>query len=104
MVILKTAGYSVKSYINPLSFVEEFLANQFSLVLIDIAIATSTGFKLADIIKKMNEKVKICFLTEFRNYYDLLTTEYPNIDYKNYIQKPVRKEDLLAKINELLGN
>lgn len=67
-------------------------------------VKTTTGFEIADIVRKKNKHMKFCFLSEFRNYYNLLTTEYPNVDYKHFIQKPVKKNQLCKIVKELIGN
>src|SRR5690606_28250110 len=100
--ILETNGYSVKCYANSAGFLKEFYFIEFKLMLLSVGMESGTGFKLADIAKKKDDKLKVCFMSEFKNYYDLLLTEYPNLDYKHFIQKPIKISELLNKIKEML--
>jgi len=71
-------------------------------LLLNVNIESVTGFELADFVKKRDDKLKVCFFTEFKNYYDLLITEYPNLDYKCFLQKPINVDELLKKIKKIL--
>ena len=60
------------------------------------------GFSLYK-IKKLDDKVIICFLTATDDaYYEILKKNYPNINKNCVIHKPVDNESLLRQINSVL--
>ena len=61
------------------------------------------GFSLYEKIKKLDNKVIICFLTATHDtYYDILKKNYPNINENCVIHKPVDNECLLKQIKSVL--
>ena len=72
------------------------------LLLIDVRLGPISGFELANIIRKTNTKVGICFISAFRNYFESLVSEYPNLDCKCFIQKPIGSKELIYRVNEIL--
>ena len=66
------------------------------------------GFQLYTKIREKDPKVKICFLTASELFYE----EFRNMRLKlgekmgeeYFIQKPIKTEDLIKKINTLMMN
>jgi DNA-binding NtrC family response regulator len=59
--------------------------------------------KLVQEMKRIDKNLKVCFITSFKAYYDSLIEEYPNMDHKCFIQKPISIEDLLKHIENALS-
>jgi two-component SAPR family response regulator len=58
------------------------------------------GFELYREIKKIDNKVKVCFLTAGEMYYGISSDIF---DEKNqFISKPVENEQLQRKVNEIM--
>jgi two-component SAPR family response regulator len=65
---------------------EDFKAEIYDLVLLDSVMPIINGFELYEKIKKIDNKVKICFLTASANYcyYEAFGKEtFPDLDTKN---------------------
>jgi DNA-binding response OmpR family regulator len=61
------------------------------------------GFRLYEKIKKLDDKITICFLTATDDaYYEILKKNYPNIHENCIIHKPVDNESLLKRIKSIL--
>jgi response regulator RpfG family c-di-GMP phosphodiesterase len=59
------------------------------LALIDFRMPKMYGHELYDKIKKIDNKIKVCFMTGTYTNYKRLRTAFPTIEIKCYIQKPV---------------
>jgi two-component SAPR family response regulator len=62
------------------------------------------GFELYKQIKKLDDKVKVCFLTAGEMDYEQFGKElFPALDKNCYIQKPIENEILIEKLNRILS-
>ena len=50
-------------------------------------------------IKKIDGRLKVCFMTATYQNYEALRAAFPTIDIECYIQKPVEIKDLVRRIN-----
>ena len=63
------------------------------------------GFDLYEEMKKIDSKVKICFLTANEMYYEEFRKEaYSSLDKDLFIRKPIENEELLNKINKMISS
>jgi two-component system, OmpR family, response regulator ChvI len=49
-------------------------------LLLDIKMPQMSGFELYDKIKNIDEKVKVCFITAFEEYYDEFKKQFPYLE------------------------
>src|SRR5215208_7491530 len=92
-------GFEVDSYNDPLAALSNFKPSYYDLVILDIKMPVMNGFELLREIKKVDESVKVCFLTalsEFRNYMLHISEVWSTLD-ENYI---IRNKFMLMKISE----
>jgi DNA-binding response OmpR family regulator len=62
-----------------------------------------SGFSLYGEIRKLDDKVPICFLTAADElHYETLKKSHPNIDESCIIHKPVDNDSLLRQIKTVL--
>jgi DNA-binding response OmpR family regulator len=101
-LILEDKGFKVDSFTDASQALENFTAGLFDLVILDVILPTN-GFSLYEKIKKLDDKVIICFLTAAdKAYYDTLKKHHPNIKENCVIHKPVDNESLLRIIKSVL--
>jgi len=71
------------------------------------------GFELYTEIRKVDKKVKVCFITAFEIYYEELrkkfqsfyeSSAYDKEDIKLFIQKPIEIDELVRQIREELAS
>lgn len=95
------AGYYVECFIDSSSFLKFYKPLFYDLLLLDVKMGELSGFEVAEAIRLVDKSIKICFLSAFKNYFDSLLSEYPNLDFRYFIQKPIRKNELLSRIKSL---
>jgi two-component system, OmpR family, response regulator ChvI len=69
--ILQKSGFEVVFFNDPLLALEHFKPRYYDLVILDIRMPNMNGFELYRQIKRMDNRVKVCFLTaisEFKEY------------------------------------
>jgi DNA-binding response OmpR family regulator len=70
--------------------------------MLDVIMPGISGFTLYSEIRKLDDKVPICFLTAADEvYYEILKKCYHNIDETCVIRKPVDNDSLLRRIKSI---
>lgn len=100
---LENYGFQVDTYNDPKLALDHFNCGSYDLALIDVRMEGMNGFELVQEMKRIDKNLKVCFITSFKAYYDSLIEEYPNMDHKCFIQKPISIEDLLKHIEKELS-
>jgi two-component system, OmpR family, response regulator ChvI len=74
----------------------------YDLLLLDIKMPKMNGFELYEEIKKTikTKDIKVCFITAYEVYYEILKQEFPKIDVGCFIKKPIDANDLVKRIKE----
>jgi CheY-like chemotaxis protein len=103
--VLEQGGFNVDSYDDPILALENFNAGSYDLLLLDIKMPEMDGFQLYQKMKKIDRKVKVCFLTASEMYYERFRNEeeFNEIDKDLFLQKPIENEDLIKKINTIIS-
>lgn len=60
------------------------------------------GFELYQELKKKDNKIKVCFITAFPDYFDTVKETFPDLMIECYIRKPIDFADLLATVKDEL--
>jgi two-component SAPR family response regulator len=87
-----------------LSSFEESKRRKYDLLILDIKMPDMNGFELYEQIKKIYSKVKVCFLTAFgEGYTEEFKKRFPSSSIGvRFIRKPIRVDDLVKKVNEMM--
>ena len=103
--VLEENGFVVHSFDNPVVALNNFKPDFYDLVLLDIKMPDMDGFKLYEEMRKIDNKFKVCFLTASEMFYEQYRPAYSVMTGENYpvIQKPIKNEELIKQINEVLG-
>jgi two-component system, OmpR family, response regulator ChvI len=97
---LEASGlFQVDTFNDPEVALTSFKPRQYDLVLLDFRMPKMYGHELYDEMKKIDSKVKVCFMTATYLNYEALRNAFPTIEIECYIQKPVETKDLLRRIN-----
>jgi DNA-binding response OmpR family regulator len=99
---LEDEGYRVDIFNDPIKALSNFKPNYYSLVILDINMPKLNGYELYKEIRKLDDKVKVCFLTAseiFDERLRILANEISD-DVKCFIPKPATLEDLVKKVKE----
>jgi CheY-like chemotaxis protein len=102
--VLEDNGFIVDSFDNPVLALKDFKAGLYDLVLLDIKMPEMDGFKLYEEMKKIDNKLKVSFLTASEMFYEQYRPAHSIIMGGNYpiIQKPIKNEELIKQINQIL--
>jgi two-component system catabolic regulation response regulator CreB/two-component system response regulator ChvI len=102
--VLSENGFVVDSYENPTLVLENFNARSYDLIILDIKMPELNGFALYREIKKLDRKVKVCFLTAGEMYYGIYSDIFSSLSANCFIQKPIENEELMKRINEIIAD
>jgi CheY-like chemotaxis protein len=102
--VLENSGFVVDSYNDPTLALSNFKLGLYDLLLLDIKMPEMNGLDLYQRIRKIDSNVKICFLTASELFYEEYrrVDAYPTLDKEYFIQKPLRTEELIRQLNEIL--
>ena len=102
-LVLEENGFKVDSFTDAFEALENFSTGLYDLAIVDVIMPEMDGFGLYENIKKLDDKVIVCFLTATHDaYYETLKKNYPTINENCIIHKPVDNESLLGQINSIL--
>jgi DNA-binding response OmpR family regulator len=98
---LKDNGFYVDTFDDPISALSAFKPDFYDLLILDIKMPKMDGYELYENIRKIDNKVKVCFVTasveEYREDYQQSFTS--NI---SFLTKPITIDDLVKKVNEII--
>jgi two-component system, OmpR family, response regulator ChvI len=95
---LEDKGFAVDAVNDPQEALSNFKAGLYDLLLIDVKMPKMNGFELYREIEKIDNKVKVCFITAFEVYYKSLRELFPTTKVDCYIKKPITTDDLVQRI------
>ena len=96
------SSFKVDSFNNPILALKNFKNGSYDLVIIDIVMPQMDGFELSEKIRKVDDKVKICFLTAGgvpgKVRFDPLRAGYQD----RFIRLPIENEVLIEQIGKII--
>ena len=104
-IVLLEYGYKVDSFTDPILALENFKAGLYDLIIIDIRMPKMCGFELYKELKKIDDKIKVCFLTAGEMYYEEFRSEKvsPALDdVQCFIRKPIENEELIRQVKKII--
>ena len=105
---LENYGFTIEAFNDPILALNSYKSDFYDLVILDIKMPKMDGFELYNKIREKDPQVKICFLTASELFYEefrkarFLLSEKIGEEY--FIQKPIKTDDLVQKINILMVN
>jgi DNA-binding response OmpR family regulator len=102
---LEENGFKVDTFTDPLSALENYKEEDgmYDLLILDMKMPQMNGFELYRQIKKIDDKVKVCFLTAGEMDYEQFRKElFPPLENNCYIQKPIENETLIKRLNRIM--
>lgn len=101
--VLEQNGFKTDSYNDPILAFENFRRGQYDLVILDIKMSDD-GFHLYQMIKRIDSRIKICFLTATEFFHEEFRKEhgFDEFNQETFLRKPIDTKDLVYEINKLL--
>jgi two-component system, OmpR family, response regulator ChvI len=103
-IALEQKDYQVDAFKDPLLALENFRKGLYDLLILDIKMPKMHGFELYRQIKRVDDKVKVCFLTAGEMYYGAYTDIFQALDAQCFIRKPIENEELLKRLNKIMSS
>jgi two-component system, OmpR family, response regulator ChvI len=100
--------FEVDTYNDPLVALSNYRPNSYDLLLLDIKMPNMNGFELYDKIKRIDNKVKVCFISAYDVDYNALREQFPSLEIDcllpmDIMRKPIEIRKLIKRIEvELL--
>ena len=102
-MIWEDKGYEVDSFTDPVLALSKFIPNFYDLLILDIKMPEMDGFDLYEKIRKLDNNIKVCFLTASEMYYEnYRAKEYASLDEELFIHKPIENDELIKKIDKII--
>jgi two-component system, OmpR family, response regulator ChvI len=99
---LEDDGFEVDSFNDPQTALSKFRADIYDIALIDIKMPQMNGFDLYRKLRKIDDKIKYCFMTAYELYYETLKKDYPTLNVGCFIKKPIEIGDLIKELRSEL--
>jgi two-component system, OmpR family, response regulator ChvI len=101
-----TGFFDIYPFNEPNLALSNFRPNTYDLAILDIRMPQMNGFELLHEIRKIDENLKVCFLTavsELTEYATAIKKIYPPLDGNCIIKKPIDNMELAKQINRILN-
>ena len=99
---LQDAGFEVDAYTDAELALSAFKPDYYDLLLLDIKMPKIDGYELYDKIRKIDDKVKVCFLTASERYKEEHRPSFLSSGSTSFLTKPITVDDLVKKVNEMI--
>jgi len=103
-MVLEGNGFQVDTFDTPLLALEYFRKGLYNLVILDIKMPKMNGFELYREIRKIDEKIRTCFLTAGETYDPVYADISNQLDANCFIRKPIENQELINHINWIIDN
>ena len=105
MILGSDAGLKIDSFTEPFAALNNFISGLYDLIMIDVSMPKMNGFELYYKIRKLDDKVKVCFLTAGEMYDEEIRKEtFPELDTNCFIRKPIANQDLIQRVKDILNS
>jgi DNA-binding response OmpR family regulator len=102
-IVLEDSNFIVDSFNDPLRALENFKADMYDLAILDIKMPKKDGFEVYKEILKIDNRVKVCFLTAGDINYRSLKETFPTLDENQFIRKPIENIELIKQIYKIIN-
>jgi DNA-binding response OmpR family regulator len=97
-------GFEVEAFVDSKSALQNFKAGVYDLLLLDVLMKGLDGFELYNKMRKIDENIRICFISASNTVYEKYKKLYPGIEKEWFIQKPITIKKLVNIIDSILEN
>lgn len=97
---LEIEGFEVDAYANAVEVLKNFKCGYYDVIISDINMPNINGFELCKELLRKDGQVKVFFVSAFPIYNNDLNVQFPNLNHKHFIEKPVSISQLIKTIDE----
>ena len=99
---LQSNGFEVDAFTDPAEALSNFKTAVYDLLLLDVKMPKINGFELYRHISKLDDKIKVCFMSAFESYAEEFKKAFPNQSENCFTRKPISIDELAKRIKEQL--
>jgi DNA-binding response OmpR family regulator len=99
-VFLEQNDFKVNTFTDPFVALENFRKGLYDLLILDIKMPEMHGFELYRELKKIDKKLKACFLTAGEMHYGAYTDIF---NENQFIRKPIENGELIKRLYEIMN-
>jgi DNA-binding response OmpR family regulator len=99
---LQQYGFQVDVSNNPLLVATSYKAGSYDLLLLDIRMPLMDGFTLYKEIRKIDNEVRVCFITAYEINNEDFQRSFPTMALRHFIKKPISLEVLANELSRRL--
>jgi DNA-binding response OmpR family regulator len=101
-ISLQDAGFEVDVYNDPKLALSAFRPDYYDFLILDIKMPKMDGYELYDKIRKIDDKVNVCFLTASERYKEEHRPSFLSSSFTCFLRKPITVDDLVKKVNKMI--
>jgi DNA-binding response OmpR family regulator len=101
-IVLEGNSFQVDTVDTPLLALDAFRKGLYDLLILDVKMPKMNGFELYKEIKKLDHKVKVCFLTAGEIYDGAYAEIFNELGTNYFIRKPIENQELLNHIGWIM--
>ena len=101
-VTLENYNYIVDSFDDPIVALKNFKSGLYDLLILDILMSQMSGIKLYQEIRKIDKRVKVCFLTAGRMNLSGIDNVYGDSSGRIIIPKPIANKELIKTVDIII--
>ena len=100
---LENNQFIVTTFNDPLQALSSFKPGLYDLLILDIRMPGMNGFQLYHEMRKIDNKVKVCFLTAFEESRIEFKSSFPSLEeeVKCYLKKPITVQESTKRLMDL---
>ena len=96
-------GFIVHTFEDPVLALQNFRKDSYDLLILDVKMKQMSGLELYEEIKKIDNNVKVCFLTAGQFNYGQFIDTFNNLKEIPFDHKPVPNNELIRIINDIIS-
>jgi two-component system response regulator ChvI len=101
-IVLEENGFKTDAFNDPILALRNFTVGYYDLAILDIRMPRITGLGLYKELIKIDNKIRVCFLSAISNYQEF-SKYFPTINESQVIIKPVNNQTLIEIINKIMS-
>lgn len=104
-VLEKQNGFRVDSFNDPESALQNFKLGLYDLLIVDIKMPKMNGIELYNKISKIDENLRVCFMSASEQYYDDIRSQVTLSLEQNscFLRKPFGNEELIRHVDKIIA-
>lgn len=102
--LLRYRGFKVTISASGDEAIQNFKSNEFDLLLTDIKMPNMGGYELYRELRVLDPRIKVCFFTGHNEYVEQFRTQFPSMDEKCFVTKPISPRQLADRITAILDS